>query len=118
MKTNLFKSIAIAAILVGSTACGSAPASFVGSLTDALDDSAWESSAWISAPDAQVVTGTIYDGTRSADGASWFVATVRNGGKVASSKIPKCRISINNTFLTTSPGATTSAKSAAYAWEV
>ena len=70
MKTNLFKSIAIAAILVGSTACGSAPASFVGSLTDALDDSAWESSAWISAPDAQVVTGTIYDGTRSADGAS------------------------------------------------
>ena len=86
MKTNLFKSIAIAAILVGSTACGSAPASFVGSLTDALDDSAWESSAWISAPDAQVVTGTIYDGTRSADGASWFVATVRNGGKVASAK--------------------------------
>ena len=84
MKTNLFKSIAIAAILVGSTACGSAPASFVGSLTDALDDSAWESSAWISAPDAQVVTGTIYDGTRSADGASWFVATVKNGGKVAS----------------------------------
>ena len=86
MKTNLFKSIAIAAILVGSTACGSAPASFVGSLTDALDDSAWESSAWISAPDAQVVTGTIYDGTRSADGASWFVATVRNGGKVVSAK--------------------------------
>ena len=86
MKTNLFKSIAMAAILVGSTACGSAPASFVGSLTDALDDSAWESSAWISAPDAQVVTGTIYDGTRSADGASWFVATVRNGGKVASAK--------------------------------
>ena len=86
MKTNLFKSIAIAAILVGSTACGSAPASFVGSLTDALDDSAWESSAWISAPDAQVVTGTIYDGTRSADGASWFVATVRKGGKVASAK--------------------------------
>lgn len=86
MKTNLFKSIAIAAILVGSTACGSAPASFVGSLTDALDDSAWESSAWISAPDAQVVTGTIYDGTRSADGASWFVTTVRNGGKVASAK--------------------------------
>lgn len=54
----------------------------VGTLTEALDASAWQQSEWISAKDAQVVTGQVQDGSRAADGASWFVAKVNNPKKV------------------------------------
>ena len=50
--------------------------------TDALDNQAWNSSTWISAANAHVVTGTVFDGTRAADGASWFISTVKNPQKV------------------------------------
>lgn len=50
--------------------------------TDALDNQAWNSSTWISAANAPVVTGTVFDGTRAADGASWFISTVKNPQKV------------------------------------
>ena len=50
-------------------------------LTAPLDDAAWATSAWISAKDAPVVTGTVQDGTRAADGASWFACTIKNGPK-------------------------------------
>lgn len=52
-------------------------------LTNSLDDSAWNSSSWISVVDAPVVSGTVYDGTRAADGASWFLTTVKNDKKVS-----------------------------------
>lgn len=55
-------------------------------LVEALDADAWQSSTWISAADAPVVTGPVKDGTRAADGASWFVATVTNGKKVVSAR--------------------------------
>ena len=42
----------------------------------------WQESVWISARDAQVVTGEVKDGSRAADGASWFVSTPRNAKKV------------------------------------
>lgn len=51
--------------------------------TDALDNQAWDSSTWISVVDAPVVTDTVFDGTRAADGASWFVSTVKNTQKVS-----------------------------------
>ena len=51
--------------------------------TDALDNQAWNSSTWISVVDAPVVTDTVFDGTRAADGASWFVSTVKNTQKVS-----------------------------------
>lgn len=54
--------------------------------TDALDNQAWESSSWISVVDAPVVTGPVTDGTRAADGASWFVSTVKNPQKVTSAR--------------------------------
>lgn len=56
--------------------------------TDALDASAWEVSTWISAANAPVVTGRINDheNGRAADGASWFVSTVKNEQKVVSAK--------------------------------
>ena len=59
----------------------------VPSLTDALDDSAWDSSEWISVVDAPVITGRISDQNgRAADGASWFVSSLRPSKKVASAK--------------------------------
>ena len=53
------------------------------SLTAALNDSVWKSSSWISVVDAPVVSGEVADGSRAADGASWFLATVRNDKKVS-----------------------------------
>ena len=55
-------------------------------LTEALADDAWEKSQWISVADAPVVEGIVQDGTRAADGASWFVTTVSNEKKVTSAK--------------------------------
>lgn len=57
---------------------------YSGSLTEALDSSLWEQSEWISAANAAVVTGKveINENNRAADGASWFMATVSNRGKV------------------------------------
>lgn len=47
--------------------------------TEAIDGDAWKHSCWISAKDAPVVTGAASGkNIRSADGASWFVATYRN----------------------------------------
>lgn len=54
----------------------------VGTLTGALDDAAWASATWLSVVDAPVVRGTVNDGTRAADGANWFVSTLRNDKKV------------------------------------
>ncbi len=53
---------------------------------DSLRDSCWAASSWISAADAPVVEGKVVDGTRAADGASWFVTTVRNARKLASAR--------------------------------
>ena len=55
-------------------------------LTEALADNAWEKAQWISVADAPVVEGIVQDGTRAADGASWFVTTVSNEKKVTSAK--------------------------------
>jgi len=58
-----------------------------GTRVQALDPSAWDSSIWISAPQAPVIDVYISDATfRSADGASWFVSTLKNDKKVTSAK--------------------------------
>lgn len=55
--------------------------------TDALDDSAWGHSTWISAADAPIVTGAITaDNERAADGSSWFMATLTNDKEVADAR--------------------------------
>ena len=57
------------------------------SRTEALDASAWQTSQWISVVDAPVVEGIVWDGNgRAADGANWFVSTVKNDQKVVSAK--------------------------------
>ena len=65
-----------------AAACSQAPGIV---RTDALDDSLWEGSEWISAADAPVVEGRIGSkNSRSADGASWFVYTLENEKKIKS----------------------------------
>lgn len=50
---------------------------------DSLNDSCWQSSLWISVTNAPVVKEKVYDGTRAADGTSWFMSTVKNDKKVS-----------------------------------
>ena len=58
-----------------------------GKLTDALPDSLWKCSEWISVADAPVVTGRVEGfNERAADGAGWFVAKVKCGKKVVSAR--------------------------------
>ena len=52
---------------------------------DALDNAAWESSKWLSAVDAEVAPDSVKT-YRAADGASWFVSTLKNEKKVVSAK--------------------------------
>ena len=72
---------------LAASCCGSASAP-AGRLSQALPDSAWECSQWLSAPDAPVVTGKVHTSKncRAADGASWFVAYMINDKKVESVK--------------------------------
>lgn len=77
MKTRLFL---LAALAVALTACGtSQPAGPVGTLTDALDNGAWDVSQWISVVDAPVAAP---NASKSAPGANWFLSTVKNEKKV------------------------------------
>ncbi len=75
MKASLFGGMMWAAL-----ACNAQGT--VGKLIDYHLVGPWNESAWISAQDAQVVTGEVKDGTRAADGASWFVSNPRNAKKV------------------------------------
>ena len=69
-----------------AAAISAAAADNVGKRCDALDASLWNQSQWISAKDAPVVVGRADKVVRAADGASWFVASLKNAKKVASAK--------------------------------
>ena len=86
MKTrfSLLTSLAAMAVAVLMMGCATKPAAEVGKKVDALDASAWGASKWISAADAPVVKER--QGDRAADGASWFVSTIKNEQKVVSAK--------------------------------
>jgi len=86
MINNFLKYVATSVALAAALSCASPVTGNVGERTDALDDAVWEQSQWISVADAPVVTGVVRDGSRAADGASWFVSTVKNGKKVTSAK--------------------------------
>ena len=76
------KNIIWTALVFLAAACGRN--GIVGTRTDALDQASWEASEWISAADAPVLTGIVNnrENYRAADGASWFLSTVKNPGKV------------------------------------
>ena len=78
MKTrfSLLTSLAAMVVAVLLMGCAAKPATEVGKKVDALDASAWGVSKWISAVDAPVVKER--KGDRAADGASWFMSTVKN----------------------------------------
>ena len=76
--------IAIIALITAIGCCGKATAT-IGVRTEALDASAWESSKWISAVNAPVVPKDKVS-QRSADGASWFLSTIKNEQEVISAK--------------------------------
>ncbi len=58
----------------------------VGKRIAPLDSALWEKSEWISVAEAPVVKGRIGDNSRSADGASWFVSTIKNEKPIASAR--------------------------------
>lgn len=61
------------------------PCYAAGRRTQALGNDVWAASEWISAANAPVITGPITGANeRAADGASWFLSTVRNDRKVKS----------------------------------
>ena len=86
MKMNLhcFANLIPIMILALFSNSGLINATEVGKRTDALEASAWNDSQWISAVDAPVVKG--HNNGRAADGASWFVSTVKNEQKIVSAK--------------------------------
>ena len=69
-------------VFIALTACNSVKQSMMSQLAPSLDDDAWNTSSWITVADAPVVTGKVQDGTRAADGANWFVSTLKNEQQV------------------------------------
>ena len=85
MKTRILRRLPAAGFVVMALA-GCSGSRENGKLTEALENTSWDVSEWISVVDAPVVTGTVVDGTRAADGANWFVSTLKNEKKVVSAK--------------------------------
>ena len=83
LQISCLKSFVFAAVLLFVAGC-SAVEQRVGVRTDALNDSAWEFSKWISVVDAPVVTDN--SSMRAADGANWFLTTVTNEQTVTRAK--------------------------------
>ena len=95
-----------ATALVAVSACSSVKGQqSVGLRTDALDDSAWDCSRWISAADAPVVTGKVHsaDNNLAADGASWFVSEPINGKQVQSAKWMTAGLGVYQLFVNGKP---------------
>ncbi len=78
------KNLALALILALFVSSCETNSSTVGTRADALDATAWNASKWISVVDAPVVKGQ--NNQRAADGANWFVSTVKNEQNVTSAK--------------------------------
>ena len=93
--------LAMTALLL--TACGTKDTT-VGARVEALDDSAWNESKWISAADAPVITGSIGgQNERAADGASWFLTTLKNEQKVVSAKWMTAGLGVYELYLNGKP---------------
>ena len=84
MSLHCFANLIPIMILALFSNSGLINATEVGKRTNALEASTWNESKWISAVDAPVVKG--HNNGRAADGASWFVSTVKNEQKVISAK--------------------------------
>lgn len=77
----------VAAVTMMSSGCTPDAKTEAGKRAEALDNSAWEVSEWIAATDAPVNNEIIGGAAeRAADGASWFVSTVKNDKKIVDAK--------------------------------
>lgn len=102
MKCNLFRKItpALFALGVFFALAGCTKGGKQGVYrTDALDSQAWKSSTWISVADAPVITGPISDGQRAADGANWFVSTVKNARKVSRARWMTTSLGVHDIYV-------------------
>ncbi len=79
----LLRTVVSIVVLLLTASCSSS-VERVGVRTEALPNSTWEVSKWLSVVDAPVVTDN--KSRRAADGASWFVTTVANEQAVVSAK--------------------------------
>ena len=95
-----FKPILLLAALA-LAACSQPVPSAVGVRAEALDAAAWDVSFWISAADAPVVSER--GAQRAADGASWFLSTVRNDQAVTSAKWMTTGLGIYQLYLNGQP---------------
>ena len=68
-------------------------------LSPTLSPSAWQVSQWISAADAPVVTGRVNEDSRAADGANWFVSTIKNEKKVVKALWMTTSLGINELYV-------------------
>ena len=77
------RKLAVWALALALVSCArTAPSNQVGTLTDALDNDAWNVSQWISVVDAPIAKGPKLDSDKSAPGSNWFLSTVTNEKKV------------------------------------
>ena len=89
MKVNMKKSIMMVAVhgvvlMVVLSGCDPERSRKDSPRVEALAESVWQSSQWLSAKDAPVYDGAVADGAKAAPGTSWFVREIVNAGKVAS----------------------------------
>ena len=98
-KPNLLLTIVASVAAMFSIGCESA--THVGVKVDALNAQAWDSSIWLSAADAPVLKEWNHD--RAADGASWFVSTVKNDQKVTSAKWMTSGLGVYEIYLNGTP---------------
>ena len=77
--------VGLISIFTGIATVSASDINNVGKRVNALDSALWEKSQWISVVDAPVINGQVKDGNeRAADGAAWFVTTIKNEKKVVS----------------------------------
>ena len=81
MKKSL-TSIAAVALMLSATSCKTSDTGVRCPPIAALPEAAWESSQWLSAPDAQVATGPVNSDTTSPEGASWFTCAITNEKRI------------------------------------
>ncbi len=87
MKRNLAITLATGVAIISATGLAYAKDVQVGKRIDALDNSLWDQSEWISVVDAPVIKGAITgDNERAADGASWFMSVIKNEKKLVSAR--------------------------------
>ncbi|MBQ9363213.1 MAG: family 78 glycoside hydrolase catalytic domain [Bacteroidaceae bacterium] len=70
-----------------------------GILTDAMPDEVWNESEWICVADAPEVTGCVNEDTRAADGANWFVTTIKNEKKVVKALWMTTSLGVNELYV-------------------